>query len=114
MMKRLLMMGTIAIMLAACSSTGSGDGTTTGSTSGGGLGSLINVDISRVRAEIAENVNVALERVPITVQLPVTVAANVCGVDVNVLSVNVDTGDASCTATTTSPQLEQEFVNTII
>jgi hypothetical protein len=110
-MKALLIAGIAALAVAGCSSTD--DGTmTTGSTAAPSDG-LINVDISRVRAEIAKNVDVALDRVPITVQLPVTLAANVCGVNVNVLSVQVPTGDASCTATTTSPQLEQEVVNTI-
>lgn len=109
-MKAILATGIIALALAGCSSTG--DGTTTGSTAGGS-GSLINVDLSNIRAEVAKNVDVALDRVPITIQLPVTVAANVCGVNVNVLSVQVPTGDASCSATATSPELEQEVVNTI-
>jgi hypothetical protein len=32
---------------------------------------------------------------------------------VNILTVQVDTGQNSCTATATSPALEQEVVNTI-
>jgi hypothetical protein len=107
-MKGILIAGLVTLTVAGCSSTSDGGGSTAGASDG-----LINVDISRVRAEIAKNVNVALERVPITVQLPITLAANVCGVNVNVLSVQVPTGDASCTATTTSPQLEQEVANTI-
>jgi hypothetical protein len=104
--------GAVALSLAACNTAGQNTaGTSTGGD--GGLGSLINVDLSQIRAEIAKNVNVALERVPITIQLPVTVAANVCGVNVNILTVQVDTGQASCTATATSPALEQEVVNTI-
>jgi hypothetical protein len=51
--------------------------------------------------------------VPITIQLPITIAANVCGVDVNLLSAQVNTGNNTCTATATSPTLEQEVVNTI-
>ena len=102
--------GAVALSLAACNTAGQD---TAGTTGGGGLGSLINVDLSQIRAEIAKNVNVALERVPISIQLPVTVAANVCGVNVNILTVQVDTGQNSCTATATSPALEQEVVNTI-
>ena len=44
--------------------------------------------------------------VPVTVQVPISVAANVCGVSVSVLSVSTG-GQASCTATTTSPELIQ-------
>jgi hypothetical protein len=114
-MRMLLMAGAgaAALTLAGCNTSGqdTAGATTSG---GGGLGSLINVDLSHIRAEIARNANIALERVPITIQLPVTVAANVCGVNVNILTVQVDTGGQnSCTATATSPALEQEVVNTI-
>jgi hypothetical protein len=103
--------GAVALSLAACNTSGQ-DTAGTGGT-GSGLSSLINVNLSDIRAEIAKNVNVALERVPITIQLPITVAANVCGVNVNLLSVQVNTGQNTCTATATSPALEQEVVNQI-
>ena len=45
--------------------------------------------------------------VPITVQAPISVAANVCGVSVSALSASIASGQAGCTATTTSPQLTQ-------
>jgi hypothetical protein len=102
--------GAVALSLAACNTSGQD---TAAAGTGTGLGSLINVDLSHIRAEIARNANIALERVPITIQLPVTVAANVCGVNVNILTVQVDTGQNSCTATATSPALEQEVVNTV-
>lgn len=108
-MIKLAAIGALALTLTACNSTGS---ETAGAT-GGGMGSLINVDLSNIRAEVAKNVNVALDRVPISIQLPVTVAANVCGVNVNVLSVQVPTGSSTCTATATSPSLEQEVRNQI-
>ena len=111
-MKNLSLAGATALALAACNSSGTGG---TGGTmpTTGGMESLINVNLSDIRAEIAKNVNVNLERVPITIQLPITVAANVCGVNVNLLSVQVNTAVNSCTATATSPALEQEVVNQI-
>lgn len=108
-MIKLAAIGALALTLTACNSTGS----ETAGTTGGGMGSLINVDLSNIRAEVAKNVNVALDRVPISIQLPVTIAANVCGVNVNVLSVQVPTGSSTCTATATSPSLEQEVRNQI-
>jgi hypothetical protein len=106
-MRQIILAGAAALTLAACSSSGTGTG------SGGTLGSLINVNLSDIAAEIAKNVNIDLSRVPITIQLPITVAANVCGVNVNLLSAQVNTGNNTCTATATSPALEQEVVNTI-
>ena len=113
-MRNVLLAGAAALALAACSGSGTdGGGGTTPTGAVGGMDSLINVNLSDIRAEIAKNVNVNLERVPITIQLPVTVAANVCGVNVNLLSVQVNTAGNSCTATATSPALEQEVVNRI-
>ncbi|HEX2257032.1 MAG TPA: hypothetical protein VHG92_10115 [Afifellaceae bacterium] len=108
-MRKVILAGAAMLALTACSSSGTGTGGTGGTT----VSDLINVNLSNVAAEIAKNVNLDLSRVPITVQLPITVAANVCGVDVNLLSAQVSTGSNTCTATTTSPQLEQEVVNTI-
>jgi hypothetical protein len=109
-MRKIILAGAAALSLAACSSSGTGTGDTGG---GASLSNLINVNLSDVAAEIAKNVNIDLSRVPITIQLPITIAANVCGVDVNLLSAQVNTGNNTCTATATSPTLEQEVVNTI-
>lgn len=43
--------------------------------------------------------------VPITVQAPISVAANVCGTTVNALAALRKTGDAACTATSGSKAL---------
>ncbi|HET9458484.1 MAG TPA: hypothetical protein VFO51_00670 [Sphingomicrobium sp.] len=48
--------------------------------------------------------------VPITVQVPVGVAANVCGVDANVLASQKKAGDATCDATSGSQALAQHTV----
>jgi hypothetical protein len=111
-MKRIILAGVLAAGLAACTSAGTdtGTGTGTGGT-GGTLGTLINVNISNIRAEIAKNLNISIENVPVTVQASVEVAADVCGVSVNVLSVQISTGQTSCTATTSSPELEQIVSN---
>jgi hypothetical protein len=110
-MKRIILAGVLAAGLAACTSAGTGTGTGTGGGSGGTLGTLINVNISNIRAEIAKNLNISIENVPVTVQASVEVAADVCGVSVNVLSVQISTGQTSCTATTSSPALEQIVQN---
>ena len=112
-MRTFLLAGAAALSLAPCTSSGTdtGAGTTTGMTTG--TGGLINVNISDIRAEIAKDLDIALESVPITVQLPVTVAADVCGVNVNLLSVQVNTADNTCTATSISPALVQAVENQI-
>ena len=68
---------------------------------------LVNVNISNVRTEIAKNVNVNVSQVPVTVQVPVDVAANVCGVSVSALTSQVQQGNATCTAQSTSSALNQ-------
>ena len=68
---------------------------------------LINVDISNVANNIAKNINVDVSQIPVTVQVPVGVAANVCGVAANVLGQQAPSGNASCDATSTSTALDQ-------
>lgn len=67
---------------------------------------LVNVDISNVANNIAKNINVDVSQIPVTVQAPIGIAANVCGVNANVLA-RQGAGLASCTATTTSTALNQ-------
>lgn len=47
--------------------------------------SLISVNLSNVNIEIAKNLDLDLDKVPINVLLPISVAANVCGIDVAAL-----------------------------
>lgn len=122
-MKRIAAAGLLALALAGCEEMGGmggtggtatptgADATTPDGGSGGGLSSLINVNLSDIAAEVAKNVNLNLEDVPISVQLPVNVAANVCGVDVNLLSASLNTAGNDCQATTTSSELEQAVRN---
>lgn len=73
-----------------------------------GVGSgLVVVNIGAVSPEIAKNINVDVSQIPVTVQVPVGVAAAVCGVDANVLAQQKKTGDAACTASNTSQALNQ-------
>ena len=67
---------------------------------------LVNVDISNVANNIAQNINVDVSQIPVTVQVPVGIAANVCGVNANVLA-RQGVGAAQCTATSTSTALNQ-------
>ncbi|MBA4143301.1 MAG: hypothetical protein H0X43_09940 [Nitrosospira sp.] len=68
---------------------------------------LVNVDISNVNTEIAKNINVDVSQIPVTVQAPIGVAANVCNVGANVLGEQARSGTGSCTAETTSDALNQ-------
>ena len=80
---------------------------------GGGLVDVTiqNVDILKNflnDTQIAALNNVT---VPVTVQVPVGVAANVCGVDANVLAQQRKTGDATCTARNGSRALANSFAD---
>lgn len=68
---------------------------------------LVNVDIRNVANNIAKNISVDVSQIPVTVQVPVAVAANVCGVAANVLGAQGGSGTGGCTAQTTSAALEQ-------
>ena len=45
----------------------------------------VDVDLNRVRGDIARKLHVDANKVPVTLELPVTVAADLCGVAVNML-----------------------------
>lgn len=65
---------------------------------------LVTVNVSNVANNIAQGISVDAAKVPTTVQVPVDVAANVCGVSAAVLAPPPG-GTAQCTATKTSPAL---------
>jgi hypothetical protein len=99
------------------SSGGSGGSSTGGTTSGGttsgsGGGSpsvptLINVNLQNVLNNLSVSLQVDRNSIPVTAQVPVDVAAAVCGVSVDALAASLASGKGSCTATTTTPQLNQ-------
>jgi hypothetical protein len=72
----------------------------------GGAVSLVNVDLSNVPNNLALDLKIDKANIPINAQIPITLAANICGVSINILSAS---GGAkpTCTATTTSPELDQ-------
>ena len=67
---------------------------------------LVNVNLQNVLNDLAVRLNVDRSTIPVTVQLPVQVAANVCGVSINVLSVSAG-NKATCTATSAPQTLLQ-------
>ena len=76
-------------------------------TSNNQQGGLVNVNVGNIRPEIAKNINVSENQIPVTVQIPVGVAATVCGVDANVLAQQGRGGTAQCTAKNASTALNQ-------
>ena len=70
-------------------------------------GSLVNVNLSNVLNDLAVKLNVDRANIPVNAQIPITLAANICGVSINILSVSQGGTSKGCTAVTTSPQLTQ-------
>jgi hypothetical protein len=79
--------------------------------SGGGTGTsvptLVSVNLQNVLNDLSVSLKVNRDNIPVTAQVPVDVAANVCGVSVSALAASIANGQASCTAKTTTPQLTQ-------
>jgi hypothetical protein len=86
---------------------------TTGSTGGAADGTgtsiptLVNVNLENVLNNLSVALDIEEANIPVNAQVPIDVAANVCGVSVSALSASIASGQASCTATTVSPQLTQ-------
>ena len=70
-------------------------------------GGLVTVNISNVANDIAKNLSIDVSQIPVSVQVPVGVAANVCGVDANVLAKQKQGGTTTCDANSTSNALNQ-------
>lgn len=70
---------------------------------------LVNVDLrnARILNNIANHLSVNISNIPITVQAPIDVAANVCAVSVDVLSQALNKGSANCYAQSTSTALNR-------
>lgn len=70
--------------------------------------SLVNVDLSNVLNDVAVKLNIDKSNIPINAQIPISIAANVCGVSINILSIGAGGGsNKGCTANTASPELVQ-------
>ena len=68
---------------------------------------LVVVNLSDVNVDIAKNLNVNVSDIPVTVQVPISVAATVCDVAVNVLADMRKDGGATCDATSTNDALNR-------
>jgi hypothetical protein len=69
---------------------------------------LINVNLENILNNLAVDLKVDRANIPVTAQIPVNIAANVCGVSVNALSAQIASGGGStCTAVTGSQELTQ-------
>ncbi len=70
-------------------------------------GGMVSVDISNVAESIARNINADVSQIPATVQVPVGIAAAVCGVTATKLGSQATSGNAQCEAKATSPALNE-------
>jgi len=91
---------------------GTTGGTTTGGTSSSGGGApsiptLVNVNLQNVLNDLSVSLQVNRDNIPVTAQVPINVAASVCGVSVDALAAAIANGQAGCSATTTTPALTQ-------
>jgi hypothetical protein len=64
--------------------------------------STVNVDVSGVRDQIAQSINVPADRIPVAVQVAPEVAADVCKVDARLFATQ---DGANCAAKATSAAL---------
>lgn len=69
--------------------------------------SLVNVNLSNVLNDLALDLKIDKANIPVNAQIPITIAANICGVNINILSVSTGGNSKGCTATTSSPELAQ-------
>lgn len=68
---------------------------------------LVNVNVSHIAVDLADLLDVTVQDIQAlaVVQVPIGIAANVCGVAANVLAQDNKSGDAACDAETTSNAL---------
>ena len=84
-------------------------GTPAGTSGGGGtsIPTLVSVNLQNVLNDLSVSLQVNRDNIPVNAQVPINVAATVCGVSVDALAAAIANGQAGCTATTTTPQLTQ-------
>jgi len=107
-----------ALVIAGCKTNGTAPSsagqvsaeTSQGGTTGGGTGgipALVNVNLQNVLNDLSVAIKVDRANIPVNAQVPIDVAANVCGVSVSALAASIASGSAGCTAKTVTPQLSQ-------
>lgn len=69
--------------------------------------SLVNVNLSNVLNNLALDLKIDKANIPINAQIPINIAANICGVSINVLSIGGSGKSSGCTANSISPELKQ-------
>jgi predicted small secreted protein len=69
--------------------------------------SLVNVNLSNVLNNLALDLKIDKANIPINAQIPINIAANICGVSINVLSIGGTGKSSGCTANSISPELKQ-------
>jgi hypothetical protein len=70
--------------------------------------SLVNVNLSNVLNNLALDLKIDKANIPVNAQIPISIAANVCGVSINILSIGAGGGSSQgCTANSVSPELAQ-------
>jgi hypothetical protein len=84
-----------------------GTGTAATGSGAGSIPALVSVNLQNVLNDLSVAIKVDRANIPVNAQVPIDVAANVCGVSVSALAASVASGMARCTATTTSPALVQ-------
>lgn len=111
MRRYFMLVGCVAsLSLGACKTSGAADAVeSAGSTAVGAASSvpsLVNVDLRNVLNNLSLDLKLDKANIPVNAQIPVTLAANICGVSINILSASSG-APANCTATTSSPELAQ-------
>lgn len=66
---------------------------------------LISVQLSNVANNLAQNLSVDVSNIPVTVQVPIGIAATICNIEANVLATGGNDTPGSCTASSTSDAL---------
>ena len=100
------------VLLSACKTSDAADGVASAgqsvvSSASSVSTSLVNVNLSNVLNDLAVKLHVDRANIPVNAQVPITIAANICGVSINVLSVSQGGTSQGCTAVSTSPELTQ-------
>ena len=103
------------VLLAGCKTNDISDGVQSAGSAvvdgakdvAGAGASLINVDLRNVLNDLALDLKIDKSSIPINAQIPINVAANVCGVSINILSVGGGSSSQGCTANSISPELAQ-------
>ena len=111
-----------ALAVAACKTNGTAPGSagpvgtatpagaasgTPATVGGSSIPALVSVNLQNVLNDLSVAIKVDRANIPVNAQVPIDVAANVCGVSVSALAASAANGMAHCTAKTSSPQLAQ-------